>query len=157
MTELLIITATQPAEFAEARRLFELYQQFLEVDLCFQGFEAELNSLPVMYGPPRGALLLASVGGDFVGCVGLRDLGEGIAEMKRMYVLPSFQGKGIGKALTDRFIETATDLGYTAVRLDTLRKLDRAIALYKSVGFKEIGTYRFNPDPTALFMEKKLK
>ncbi|MFZ5571549.1 MAG: GNAT family N-acetyltransferase [Thermodesulfobacteriota bacterium] len=154
---MLIITATQPAEFAEARRLFELYQQFLEVDLCFQGFEAELNSLPVMYGPPRGALLLASVGGDFVGCVGLRDLGEGIAEMKRMYVLPSFQGKGIGKALTDRFIETATDLGYTAVRLDTLRKLDRAIALYKSVGFKEIGTYRFNPDPTALFMEKKLK
>ncbi len=153
----MIITATTAKEFVRARRLFELYQSFLGVDLCFQGFEAELNSLPVMYGPPRGALLLARLQKDFVGCVGLRDLGNDIAEMKRMYVLPSFQGRGIGKALTTRFIETATDLGYMAIRLDTIPSLEKAVVLYRSVGFREIEAYRYNPDPTALFMEKRLK
>jgi putative acetyltransferase len=123
------------AEFTEARRLFEHYQAFLGVDLCFQGFEAELNSLPAMYGPPRGALLLARVEGVSVGCVSLRDLGDGIAEMKPMYVLPSFQGKGIGKLLTDRFVETARDLGYAAIRLDTIPLLGKAVALYRNRGF----------------------
>lgn len=152
----LIITATTAEEFVQARRLFELYQNLLGIDLCFQGFEVELNSLHVMYGPPRGALLLARVEGEFVGCVGLRDLGRDIAEMKRMYVLPAHQGKGIGKALTTRFIETAMNFGYSAIRLDTIPSLDRAVALYRKLGFREIEAYRYNPDPKALFMEKKL-
>ncbi len=79
-----IVTAKTVEEFREARQLFEQYQAFLGVDLCFQGFEAELNSLSVMYGPPRGALLLARVENAYVGCAGLRDLGRGIGEMKRM-------------------------------------------------------------------------
>jgi putative acetyltransferase len=153
----MIVTAATTEEFAQGRRLFELYQSFLGVDLSFQGFEAELNSLPIMYGPPRGALLLARLEQAFIGCVGLRDLGDDIAEMKRMYVLPSFQGRGIGKALTARFIETATGLGYTAIRLDTSPRLEKAVVLYKSVGFREIEAYRYNPDPATLFMEKKLK
>ncbi len=156
-TTLIIITASTTEDFYEARKLFEQYQVFLGIDLCFQGFEAELNALSVMYGPPRGALLLARFEEVYVGCVGLRDLGNGIAEMKRMYVLPSFQGKGIGKALTVHLIENAKSLGYAAIRLDTIPRLEKAAVLYRNMGFREIEAYRYNPDPAALFMEKRLK
>jgi putative acetyltransferase len=156
MTPHRIFAAGTPEDFSQARRLFEDYQHFLGIDLGFQGFAAELDSLPRMYGPPRGALLLAQVDGGFVGCVGLRDWGENIAEMKRMYVLPSFRGQGIGSALTKRFIRVATDLNYEAVRLDTIPRLDRAISMYRNTGFKEITAYRHNPHPDALFFELRL-
>ena len=87
-----IISATTPEDYAQVRHLFEAYQNFLGIDLSFQGFSAEIDSLSTIYGPPRGALLLAKIELYPVGCVGLRDLGDNIAEMKRMYVLPAFQG-----------------------------------------------------------------
>jgi GNAT superfamily N-acetyltransferase len=152
-----IILAATSEDYAQARYLFEAYQSFLGIDLCFQGFAAEIDSLSTMYGPPRGALLLARVEKDPVGCVGLRDLGDNIAEMKRMYVLPLFQGRGIGKAFTTRIIATARLLGYDAIRLDTIPKLERAVDLYRRMGFGEIEAYRHNPDPTALFLELRLK
>ena len=152
-----IILATTSGHYAQAKCLFEAYRSFLGIDLSFQGFAAEINSLPTMYSPPRGALLLARVEEDLAGCVGLRDLGGNIAEMKRMYVLPVFQGQGIGKALAIRFIATAKLLGYDAIRLDTIPKLERAVDLYQRMGFREIEAYRHNPDPTALFLEIKLK
>ena len=152
-----IILAATSEHYAQAKSLFEAYQKYLGIDLCFQGFAAEIDSLSTMYGPPRGALLLARVEEDAVGCVGLRDLGDNIAEMKRMYVLPLFQGQGIGKALTIRFIATAKLLGYDAIRLDTIPKLERALDLYRRMGFTEIEAYRHNPEPTALFLELRLK
>ncbi len=151
-----IILATTSEDYAQAKGLFEAYQNFLGIDLSFQGFAAEVNSLSTIYGPPRGALLLARVQMDPVGCVGLRDLGDDIAEMKRMYVLPLFQGQGIGKALTIRFMAAAKLLGYDAIRLDTIPRLETAVGLYRRMGFREIEAYRHNPDPTALFLELKL-
>ncbi len=152
----LIVSAATAAEYRAARRLFEQYQAFLGMDLEFQGFAAELNELAVMYGPPRGSLLLAKVGNAFVGCAGLRDLGGNIAEMKRMYVLPAYQGRGIGRLLTVRLLEAASGLGYEAMRLVTISRLDRAVALYRKLGFTEIEAYRYNPDPTVIYMEKRL-
>jgi len=152
-----IILAATSEHYAQAKCLFEAYQKYLGIDLCFQGFAAEIDSLSTMYGPPRGALLLAMVEKDPVGCVGLRDLGDNIAEMKRMYVLPLFQGRGIGKALTTRIIATARLLGYDAIRLDTIPKLERAVDLYRRMGFTEIEVYRHNPDPTALFLQLRLQ
>ncbi len=157
MTNHSIILAATSEHYAQAKSLFEAYQKYLGIDLCFQGFAAEIDSLSAMYGPPRGALLLARVEEDAVGCVGLRDLGDNIAEMKRMYVLPLFQGQGIGKALTTRIIATAKLLGYHAIRLDTIPKLERAVDLYRRMGFTEIEVYRHNPDPTALFLELRLQ
>ena len=82
-----------------------------------------------------------------------RDFAPGIAEMKRMFVLPAFQGRGVGKALTGAFLETAREMGYRSVRLDSIRELDKALRLYQNLGFKEIEPYRFNPHPEAVFME----
>jgi putative acetyltransferase len=106
-----------------------------------------------MYGPPLGALMLAVDEGEYVGCVGLRELGEGVGEMKRMYVRPSHQGKGIGRSLLDSFLRVARECRYQKICLDTIPELERALRLYRDAGFVEIAPYRHNPDPEAIFME----
>jgi putative acetyltransferase len=148
-----IIRANSPELYEIGRRLFLEYQTYLGIDLCFQGFSKELETLSVMYGPPSGALLLAIDKGEYVGCIGLRDLGEGVGEMKRMYVRPSYQGKGIGRDLLDAFLHVATEYHYRKIRLDTVPRLARALKLYRNAGFVEITPYRHNPDPEAIFME----
>jgi ribosomal protein S18 acetylase RimI-like enzyme len=151
-----IAAAATPEQFRVARRLFEDYQRGLGIDLCFQGFAAELEALPVLYGPPRGLLLLATRGSEPVGCVAVRPLEGSVAEMKRMYVLESCRGQGIGAALTDRCLAGARALGYTALRLDTLARLGAAVALYRTRGFRDIPPYRANPEADAVYLERSL-
>jgi ribosomal protein S18 acetylase RimI-like enzyme len=76
--------------------------------------------------------------------------------MKRLFVKPEFRSLGIGKTLTLKSIEYARDMGYKAMRLDTISVMKEAISIYKKYGFEEIPYYRFNPFPDAVFMEKKL-
>ena len=151
-----IIQAMTPALYAMAKDLFIAYQQYLNVDLCFQSFEAELNNLPAMYGPPSGALLLAFYKQDIAGCVALRKKADGICEMKRLYVLPAFQGKGIGKQLATAIVAAGRQLGYTKMVLDTLDRLQPAIQLYEQLGFSRCSPYYHNPLEGVVFMEKAL-
>lgn len=148
-----IVLANSPEQYEAGKKLFLEYQAFLEIDLCFQNFSRELEILSTMYGPLAGALLLAVDDGDYVGCIGLRDLGEGVGEMKRMFVRPSHQGKGLGRLLLQAFLEKARDCHYERIRLDTIPRLARALQLYKKAGFVQIASYRHNPDPEAIFME----
>lgn len=134
--------------------LFREYAETMDFDLCFQDFEAELAGLPGAYAPPRGALFLAERGGAAVGVVGLRDLGEGICEMKRLYLRPAARGAGLGQALLDAVLEEGRRLGYGRMRLDTVPGYhDRAISAYRARGFYEIPAYTHNPVPGALFFE----
>ncbi|WP_319380544.1 GNAT family N-acetyltransferase [Thiomicrorhabdus sp.] len=143
-------------QFAAGSRLFRAYAAYLGLDLEFQGFSAELASLPQMYGEPKGALFLAKVEETYIGAVGLREFEPGIAEMKRMHVLSDYQGKGVARALTEAFLQQARQMGYRSIRLDSIRALERALQLYKSFGFNEIEPYRFNPHPEAVFMEYEI-
>lgn len=143
-------------QFEAGSRLIRAYAEFLGYDLEFQGFSDELASIPAMYGPPKGALLLAKVSGIHVGAVGLREFEPGVAEMKRMFVLADYHGRGIGKTLTEAFLSTAKDLGYRSVLLDSIPELDKALKLYRAFGFREIEPYRFNPHPEAVFMEYRI-
>lgn len=106
-----------------------------------QSWEAELAALPGKYAPPKGSLLVAYRGGQPTGCVALRDLGDGVAEMKRMFVPDAFRGLGVGRALADRIIADARKAGYRRMRLDTSRRQNEAIRLYESSGFKRIPPY----------------
>jgi GNAT superfamily N-acetyltransferase len=152
-----IRSAQSPDDIDRARLLFREYEAWLEVDLCFQNFEKELAELPGKYAPPDGRLLLAVKSGGIAGCVALRKLGEGVCEIKRLFVRPEFRGHGLGRQLAEAIIQEAKQLGYRRMRLDTLPpKMNDAIALYRSLGFTEIESYYDNPVPGAKFMELKL-
>lgn len=139
-----------------AKELFLEYASSLGVDLSFQDFEQEMNTFPAQYSPPEGRLLLAQHGNEIVGCVGLRDLGDGRCEMKRLYVQPICRGQGLGRSLAEAIINEARDIGYTHMRLDTIPSMKAAISLYIALGFREIEPYRFNPIEGAKYMELNL-
>jgi len=148
------VQAQSPEEIEIARRLFKEYATALNIDLCFQNFDQEVAGLPGKYAPPSGRLLLAIEGEQVAGCIALRSLGGSDCEMKRLYVRPEFRGQGLGKKLVTTLIDAARELGYKRMLLDTLPgKMDEAIALYRSLGFREIAPYYHNPVPGALFME----
>jgi GNAT superfamily N-acetyltransferase len=136
------------------RALFLEYAQSLGFSLCFQGFDQELARLPGDYAPPAGGLLLAAYQGEPAGCVALHCLEREICEMKRLYLRPQFRGQGMGRALAEAIIARARSLGYRHMRLDTVEPVMRdAVALYRQLGFEEIGAYRPNPVVGAMYME----
>jgi epoxyqueuosine reductase len=136
------------------RTLFREYEASLPFDLSFQSFEKELKALPGRYAAPSGRMLLAKHGDAFVGCVALRQIGEGVCEMKRLFVQPALRGKRIGKALARAIIEEARRIGYKRMRLDTV--LEPAKSLYRSLGFREIPPYQHVPIEGVIFMELEL-
>jgi GNAT superfamily N-acetyltransferase len=155
-TEFEITDAAGPEDVALARALFREYADGLGVDLCFQGFERELAELPGDYVPPGGCLLLARAGTELAGCVALRPLGPGLGEMKRLYLRPAFRGRGLGRRLVEELLRRATAAGCERVLLDTLPSMTEAIALYRSLGFRDVPPYRPNPVPGAAFLEVRL-
>lgn len=149
--------ATTPLDLDRARTLFREYAEALGFPLDFQGFEEELGSLPGEYAAPGGMIVLAFVGEEPAGCVALRPLAEaGVCEMKRMYVRPAHQGRGLGRRLGERIMADARAAGYRVMRLDTVATMVTAITLYESLGFRRIPPYRYNPIAGALYFEATL-
>ncbi len=152
-----IVEAVTPQQVEQVRALFLEYADSLGFSLCFQSFDKELAELPGDYAPPEGRLLLAVRGGRAEGCVALHKIGDGVCEMKRLYLRPELRGSGAGRALAEHIIAEARTIGYRTMRLDTVAgTMDSAIALYRRLGFREIAPYRTNPVPGALYMELTL-
>ncbi len=151
-----IIHAESGEHLEQVRTLFREYASTLGIDLCFQDFDEELAGLPGEYSPPAGCLLLSLAANDPAGCVAMRRWSEGIGEMKRLYVRTAFRNKGVGRSLAQAVIAEARQRGYGRMRLDTLPSMKEAIALYRSLQFREIAPYRPNPIEGALFMERDL-
>lgn len=145
-----------PEEIEIARKLLREYQRALGVDLCFQGFEAELAALPGAYAPPSGRLLLAWHDGVPIGCIALQRVDDSRGEMKRLYVRPSARGLGLGRTLVTRILGDAKAIGYSEVVLDTLPSMIEAQRLYEQFGFREIEPYRPNPVVGSRYLGKEL-
>jgi ribosomal protein S18 acetylase RimI-like enzyme len=139
-------------------RLFGAYASFLDIDLYYQGFEAEMEAMPGKYTPPAGELLLArDSNGAAVGCVGLRPIEpHGCCEMKRLYVSPEVRGLGLGEKLVDAVVREAERIGYREMRLDTLPSIAGAIALYRKLGFKPVEPYYETPVIGTIFIRRSL-
>ena len=140
-----LVDAHTPDRIDVVREIFVEYSRSLPVDLCFQGFAEELAGLPGAFAPPSGRLLLVLDGGRAVGCGALRKFADHVCELKRMYVRPTHRRLGLGRRVAVELIETARRIGYPKMRLDTLPSMTEAMELYRSLGFKEIRAYRFNP------------
>jgi len=147
-----MIRPAASSEMVIVSQLFREYQQHLGIDLCFQSFEEELASLPGKYV----GIWFAEVESELAGVVALRPCAEDIGEMKRLFVKPAFQGRGLGKALAETVVAAARQSGYRALRLDTLPSMATAIGMYRALGFQEIEPYTVNPVPEALFLELTL-
>jgi putative acetyltransferase len=144
--------ASAPADLDEVRALFAEYARAVDEPCCFAGFERELAELPSGYR----VVLLAYEGPVGAGCVALRELDRGTAEMKRLYVRPSHRGRGIGRVLAEAAIAAARTAGYERIVLDSLPKMRAALALYGELRFREVPPYLAEPTPGARCFELSL-
>ena len=140
-------------DFDCARKITNDFLDWLGIDLSFQNIDTELAHFEKMYGGPDGGYILAILGDDVAGGVGIRKVDSEICELKRMFVYQKCRGQGIGIALCETAIELARAMNYRFIRLDTVERLDAANRLYERLGFYDIPAYRFNPDATVRYME----
>ena len=156
MNSIEVIEANSERDIADAKKLFQEYAAFLDVDLCFQNFDREMETFPDFYE----LILLAKSDGVSVGAVGLRALedrdGEKVCEMKRLFVRQSARGLGAGERLCEAVMEAARARRFALMRLDTLPRLKSAVAIYAALGFAEINPYYKNPMDDVIYMERRL-
>lgn len=139
-----IAPARGAEDFDLGRGLIAEYAETPEVDGCFRDLAGEIAGLAEIYTPPQGAFFIARCAGEAAGCAGLRPLGDGSAELKRLYVRPAFRGQGAGRALIEAVTSSAREMGLGALRLDTLPTMATAAALYRRMGFRIIPPYKKN-------------
>ncbi len=156
MPENQIMQARSESDYRAARELIEEYAAQLGIDLGFQGFAAELDRLAEIYGVPSACLLLARHEPGFGACVGVRRLSADTCEMKRLYVRPVARGLGLGRSLAIAAIDAAHAAGYQRMVLDTLQRMVAALALYRSLGFRDTPPYYRNPQPDAKYLALEL-
>ena len=152
-----IIAVTGNTNIAAIRQLFEEYSASLTIDLTLQHIDDEMDSLPGVYTAPRGALFLAQVDGAPAGCIGLRPFSDSVGELKRLYVVPAFRGRGLARALILAGITAGRNAGYRSLVLDTLDSMHAAISLYESSGFRRTEPYWSNPFPNVLYFRLSLE
>jgi putative acetyltransferase len=155
-----LITPESPEDWQDTRLILRDYAASLDVDLGFQGFDEELETLPGVYAPPGGLMLLALVDGAVAGSGAFRPLPDAdypnACEMKRLFVRPAFRRFGLGRLLAQALMDRATEAGYSSMLLDTLDDMEAARGLYESLGFVEVPPFYFNPIPGAHYLKAEL-
>lgn len=104
----------------------------------------ELVEIKALLEAPH-LLYLAEVDGRPAGTAGLKHVGPGVAEIKRMYVDPPFRGRGIARALLEQVIADGRAAGYRTLQLETAVWMVEAHALYRSCGFTDAAAFD-NPE-----------
>jgi GNAT superfamily N-acetyltransferase len=131
---------------------------FAEIAHRYPGFDpanqpaAPLHAFTVEHG---GAFVIAALDGAPVGCGGVQRLDASTGEVRRVFVREAGRRRGVARGLLDRLVETARELGYERLRLDTGDRLPEAVALFHAAGFRDIDDYNGNPY-AAYWMELNL-
>ncbi len=157
MQDSAIIEAKDPDQVAQVAALLRDYLLWMHrryrkygptLDAYFdeRQWESELADLPGHYGAPFGGMVLARVDGVPAGCVMMRGIGGDVAEMKRLFVRPAFQGLGLARRMVQELTALACARGYPCMRLETGALQTEAQALYRSMGFKPIAPYYACPE-----------
>ncbi len=152
MSKVTIARATSPEDIQSVKDIFEAFIAFLPIDLGFQGIDDEMKAFPGFYE----FMLIAKMDGKPIGAVALKEHDTEVCEMKRLYVLPDGRGTGAGRMLCEQLLEDAKQAGYSTMLLDSLRRLEAAVTLYKKLGFEETKPYNFNPEDDVVYMRRSL-
>ena len=147
--------ATAADHGAVAREL-SAYLAFLGETLDGEGIDRDIAEWQSAYDGDKGVLLVViEPSGEVVGTAAVRRLELGIGEIKRMWIRPAHQGKGLGRPLMDACLAEARALGFQRLRLDSERKLEAAVHLYRAYGFIEVPDYNGNRR-AEIWMERAL-
>jgi putative acetyltransferase len=107
--------------------------------------------------PPRGAFVIGRLGGLPVACGAIRPLGENVAELKRIFVLVGFRGRGYSKPIIRELEREARARGYMTLRLETGVRQPEAISLYEKLGYHRIPNYgKYRDSEMSVCFEKSL-
>jgi putative acetyltransferase len=118
-----------------------------------QAFD-DMENIAAQYREPTGIFLSLTDNGRVVGTGAIRRLDDETCELKRMWFLPEYRGKGYGTKISERLFQFARAAGYKRVWLDTVPVLEAANRMYRRLGFEPIE--RYNDGPGTIFMEKRL-
>ncbi len=141
-----LIRRARPADHEAVMREFAAYFAFLGETLDPAGLDHDVAAWQQEYDGASGLLLLlVDRAGQVVGTAGVRRLEPRVGELKRMWIRPVCRGLGLGRGLLERCLAEARALGCRVLRLDSERRLEAALQLYRSYGFKEIPDYNGNP------------
>lgn len=152
-----ITIASSPVDFAAGAALILEYRaEFYEI-LRLQNIDEELRELQHRYSPPNSCFFLLKEAETVVACAILKRFSEDAVELKRMYLKPEARGKGYGKRLLQHAIQTAKELGFRRMVLDTEPIMATAIELYEKFGFQRCDAYYASPLPNVLYYELQLK
>lgn len=143
-------------EWAVIPELLLDYRKEFDDETCFTSFEEELANIRFVYEAPGSHFFIAIHEPDkkVVGCVGMRTLSPGVAEMKRLYVIPSHRGNHIGENLALELLSYAEEAGYKNMLLDTMNEMHAAQKLYQQLGFVKTEPYR-DQDPLKVICYEK--
>jgi GNAT superfamily N-acetyltransferase len=145
MTTGFTIRRALPEDHAAVAQELADYLAFIGDTLDAEGLDHDIAHWQEEYDGRTGVLLLvADPAGEAVGTAAVRLIEPGLGELKRMWIRPSCQGRGLGRRLMDACLDEARRLGCRALRLDTQAKLEAAVHLYRAYGFSEIPRYNDN-------------
>ena len=145
MTAGFAIRRALPEDHAAVARELADYLSYIGDALDAEGLDHDIAHWQEEYDGRTGVLLVvADPAGKVVGTAAVRLLEPGVGELKRMWLRPAWQGRGLGRRLMDACLDEARRLGCRALRLDTQAKLEAAVRLYRAYGFSEVARYNDN-------------
>jgi len=148
--------AVFPGDTARLVEIIREYVRWLDMDLSYRGFEAEMQAFEQTFTLPSGMFIVAEDEGRFAGCVGLLRHSDEVAEVKRLYVRPDWRGLGLGEQLIGAMILNAKALGYERLVLDSVPRTAFAQRLYERLGFIDTAAYYANPVAGTRFLARVL-